>query len=209
MPAMCQVLRSFPTALFENTWRFFNSNNFWYFYINIFHPNILYMHQNTFPAFQPRWKHRETHCASSQQPKEGQQQFKNKKQPELTESLIENQTTWKPNNQGDKEETFTQTRRRGRDGQPGQRRLPDPEKWQIVEWMGQAVQLLADPTAPHSRTDKPVGMARERSRQHKPGLQHGEIKPQTSDCKHPWGLRRQQEKLLPSQEKSLERPTGA
>ena len=34
------------------------------------------------------------------QPKEGQQHFKNKKQPELTE----NQTVWKSNNQGVKEE---------------------------------------------------------------------------------------------------------
>ena len=49
------------------------------------------------------------------QPKEGQQQFKNKKQPELTE----NQTVWKSDNQGDKEETFIQTSRRGGDGQPG------------------------------------------------------------------------------------------
>ena len=39
--------------------------------------------------------------------------FKNKKQPELTE----NQTVRKPNNQGDKEETFIQTGRRGGDGQ--------------------------------------------------------------------------------------------
>ena len=38
------------------------------------------------------------------QPKEGQQQFKNKKQPELTE----NRTVWKSDNQGDKE-TFIQT----------------------------------------------------------------------------------------------------
>ena len=43
------------------------------------------------------------------QPKEGQQQFKNKKQSELTE----NQTVWKSNNQRDKEETFIQTSRRG------------------------------------------------------------------------------------------------
>ena len=49
------------------------------------------------------------------QPKEGQQQFKNKKQPELTE----NQTAWKSDKQGDKEETFIQTGRRGRDGQAG------------------------------------------------------------------------------------------
>ena len=48
------------------------------------------------------------------QPKEGQQQFKNKKQSELTE----NQTVWKSNNQGDKQETFIQTSRRDADGQP-------------------------------------------------------------------------------------------
>ena len=39
------------------------------------------------------------------QPKEGQQQFKNKKQPELTEY----RTARKSNNPGDKEETFSQT----------------------------------------------------------------------------------------------------
>ena len=49
------------------------------------------------------------------QPKEGQQQFKNKKQSVLTE----NQTAWKCDNQGDKEETFIQTIRKGGDGQPG------------------------------------------------------------------------------------------
>ena len=51
------------------------------------------------------------------QPKEGQQQFKNKKQPELTE----NQTVWKSDNQGVKEDTFIQTSRRGGDRQPGRR----------------------------------------------------------------------------------------
>ena len=35
------------------------------------------------------------------------------------------------------------------------------------------------------------------------------IKPQTTDWKHLWGLRRQQEKLPASQESSLERPTGS
>ena len=49
------------------------------------------------------------------QPKEGQQQFKNKKQPELTES----RTVWKSSNQVVKEETFIQTGRRGEDGQLG------------------------------------------------------------------------------------------
>ena len=44
------------------------------------------------------------------QPKEGNK-FKNKKQPELPE----NQTVWKPNNQGVNEETFIQT------GMPRQR----------------------------------------------------------------------------------------
>ena len=38
-----------------------------------------------------------------------------KKKPELTE----NQTVWKSENQGVKEETFIQTGRRGGDGQPG------------------------------------------------------------------------------------------
>ena len=51
------------------------------------------------------------------QPKEGQQQFNNKKEPELAE----NRTVWKSNNQADKEETFIQTGRMGRDGQPGWR----------------------------------------------------------------------------------------
>ena len=40
---------------------------------------------------------------------------------------------------------------------------------------------LADPAAPHLCIDKPGGTAGERSRPHNPGLQHGEIKPQTSD----------------------------
>ena len=54
------------------------------------------------------------------QPKEGQQQFKNKKQPELTE----NRTVWKSNNKGVNDATFIQTSRRGGDGQPGRRELP-------------------------------------------------------------------------------------
>ena len=46
--------------------------------------------------------------------KKNKNKFKKKKQPELTK----NQTVWKSNNQGAKE-TFTQTGRRGGDGQPG------------------------------------------------------------------------------------------
>ena len=70
------------------------------------------------------------------QPKEGQQQFKNKKQTELTE----NRTAGKSENQGNKEETFIQTGRRSGNGQPGRgglrtwRWLVDPVRWQIVEW---------------------------------------------------------------------------
>ena len=56
----------------------------------------------------------DTRCFLAQ-PKEGQQQFKNKKQLELTE----NRTVWKSNNEGVKEETFIQTGRRGEDGQLG------------------------------------------------------------------------------------------
>ena len=114
------------------------------------------------------------------QPKEGQQQFKNKKQPELTD----NRTAWKSDNQGDKEETFIQTSRRGGDSQPGQRGLvtmqPDPETWRIVE-RGQAVRLLVDPAAPHSHIDEPGRTVGEQNRLRNPGLQLLEIKPQTSD----------------------------
>ena len=49
------------------------------------------------------------------QPKEGQQQFKNKKQPQLPE----NRTVWKFDNQGVKENTFIQTGKRGGDGHWG------------------------------------------------------------------------------------------
>ena len=68
------------------------------------------------------------------------QQFKNKKQPELKEKP----TVWKTDNQGDKEETFIQTSRRGGDGQPGWRgltarwRLADPARCGLWSGAGQA-----------------------------------------------------------------------
>ena len=65
--------------------------------------------------FWPRWRHRYTHCASSHNQREDNNKFKNKKQPELTE----NQTVWKSDNQGVKEETFILTCRRGGEGQLG------------------------------------------------------------------------------------------
>ena len=91
-------------------------------------------------------------------------QFKNKKQPELLENL----TVWKSDNQGVKEEIFIQTGRRGRDGQLGWRGLT-------------ARQWLADGAVPHSSADKPGGTTGERDKPRNPGLQRGEIKPQTSD----------------------------
>ena len=62
------------------------------------------------------------------QPTEGQQQFNNKNQPELTE----NRTVWKSDNQGDKEETLIHTDRRGGDGQPDQE-----DSWQGGVWRTQ------------------------------------------------------------------------
>ena len=67
----------------------------------------------------------DTQCLLAQ-PKEGQQQFKNKKQPERTE----NQTICKSNNQGIKEETFIQTGRRGGDGQLGGEDSQQGSGWQ-------------------------------------------------------------------------------
>ena len=105
---------------------------------------------------------------------QGQQQFKNKKQPELTK----NQTVWKSDNQGDKEETFIQTGKRGRDRQPGwrglaaRRRLANPASWWIVEpGKGGAKLQLASEAAAGGLGD----------RLRNPGLQCREIKPQTTD----------------------------
>ena len=56
---------------------------------------------------------------------------------------------WKTDDQGDKEETFIQTRRRGRRQAAGLETITakrlNPERWWIVEQMGQAVRQLADP----------------------------------------------------------------
>ena len=68
------------------------------------------------------------------QPKDNDK-FKNKKQPELTE----NRTVWKSDNQGDKEETFIQTGRRGGDRQLGwggltaRLQVVDPARGRTVE----------------------------------------------------------------------------
>ena len=59
--------------------------------------------------------------------------LKTKTQQELTE----NQTVWKSNNQGIKEETFIQTGRRGRDGQLGWKGLT--ARQQLEDGVGEAV----------------------------------------------------------------------
>ena len=71
------------------------------------------------------------------QPKEGKQQFKDKKQPELTE----NRTVWESDNQGDKAETFIQTGRRCGDVQPERE-----DSWQGSGW--QTGWQTAQPRAP-------------------------------------------------------------
>ena len=73
--------------------------------------------------------------------------------------------------------------------------------------MGQAERWVA----PRSPTLLQINQTNggEQSRPHIPGLQLREIKPQTSELEHLWGLGQQQEKLPASQERSLERPTGA
>ena len=67
------------------------------------------------------------------QPKEGQQQIeKQRKQPEVAE----NQTVWKSDNQGVKDETFIQMGRKGGNRQPGWR--GPLANQQLEEWAGEA-----------------------------------------------------------------------
>ena len=73
---------------------------------------------------------------STQSKKKDNTNFKTKNTPELPE----NQTIWKFDNQGIKEETFIQTGRRARDGQLGQRgcaarRQTRQVRWQLEDWV--------------------------------------------------------------------------
>ena len=70
---------------------------------------------------------------SSHNQKKDSNEFKNKKQPKLPE----NQTTWKSDNQGVKEETFIQTCKRGGDRQCGQR--GHVARWPLEEGVGKVV----------------------------------------------------------------------
>ena len=90
------------------------------------------------------------------QPKEGQQQAEKQKQIEMTE----NQTVWKSDNKGVKEETFIQTSRRDGERAAGERGL-------------RARQQLADWVVPHSCADKLGGTTGERDRPHNVGSSSG------------------------------------
>ena len=73
--------------------------------------------------------------------KKGNNKFKSKKQPELTE----NQTVWMSDNQGVKEETFIQTGQRGGDGKLGQR--GHVARQQLADQVGKvAAGRLSSPT---------------------------------------------------------------
>ena len=116
---------------------------------------------------QPRWRCRYIHVASWHNQKKDNNKFTNKKQPELPENLM----VWRSDNQGVKEETFIQTGRKARDGQPvwedalqGGRR--GWARWCLAEW-----------EVPHCM-DKEGGITGERDRLCHPGFQPGKLKHQ-------------------------------
>ena len=78
----------------------------------------------------------------------------------------------KSDSQGTKEETFIQTGRRGRDGQPGAEDSWRGSSWRTGWWKNLWV-------------GKPGGTTGEWHRAHNPGLQHREIKPQILWLKKP------------------------
>ena len=108
-------------------------------------------------SFWPRWRHRWTYLASLYNQKKDNNQFKNKKQPELPE----NHTVWKSDKQRVKE-TFIQAGRRDEMGSRG------AENTRQGTTGGPG----------YLRADKPGETTVERDRPHNPGFQCGEIKPQ-------------------------------
>ena len=94
--------------------------------------------------------------------KKDNNKFKNKNQPELPG----NRTVWKSDNQGIKEETFTQTSRRGRDGQLGGEDSQQGGGWRT----GQPhIPVKINWEERLGKRDRPCN----------PGFQRGEIKPQS------------------------------
>ena len=67
--------------------------------------------------------------------------------------MTETQTVWMSNNQGVKEETFSQTSRRGRDRKPGWRGHLSRHSWRTrrARWK------LTQQAVPHSLVDKQGG----------------------------------------------------
>ena len=124
--------------------------------------------------------------ASLHNQKNDNNQFKNKKQPELPE----NRTVWKSNNQGVKE-TFIQTGRRGREMKPGQ-------QGRVTR------QRLVHPDISHLCVDKLGETPGEGDRPHNPEFQHRKLKHQ----KPLWELW-QWQKLPLEQESLLEGPMGS
>ena len=123
------------------------------------------------------------------QPKEGQQQFKNKNRPELTE----NRTVWKSDNQGDKDETFIQTiggvemgswveRTHSKSAAGGPSEVADCGMgWAKLQLEDPTRSWLADPVAhicAQINREERRGSEADRTTQ---SCRAGELKPQTSD----------------------------
>ena len=88
--------------------------------------------------------------------------------------MPENQTVWKPDNQGVKEETSSRLLGGAETGSRG-----GEDAWQSGSWrIGQARQWLVEQVIPHLRGDKLGGTTGEQDRLCNPGFQCGEIKPQ-------------------------------
>ena len=108
------------------------------------------------------------HCTSSHNQKKDNLKTK-------SNQLTENQTVWKSDNQRDKEETFIQTGKRGRDRQLGGEDSQQGGSWQTQQggglWRGWAKLQLAVEAAAGGPGDRPSN----------PEFQHREIKPQTTD----------------------------
>ena len=88
------------------------------------------------------------------------------------QKLPENQTVWKSNNQGVKEETFIQTGRRRGNRQPVQTGCA--ARW----WTCQARRQLEDQAVPHSCVDKPGETTGKQDRPCNLGFQCRKPKPQ-------------------------------
>ena len=96
--------------------------------------------------------------------------LKTKSQPELPE----NQTLWKSDNQGVKEETFNQMGRKGRDRQPGQR--GHETRWQLEDWEGKVE--VGRWAVPHLCLDNLEVTTGKRDRPCHPRFQRRKRKPQ-------------------------------